>query len=187
MAASVSTITSLNTVSTSATPTATPACANLYEIPISEAGCAVSFAGEGHKDAMEACCKSADVVSYFNDCGLYCVAADQTIKDLQDCLFNEKVAYQDVFCNAANNATATNTNPDIPATASASVVASGSGSDKDGDDKDGDDKDGNDDGKDDGDKDSAAPRLAPEFGFSMTGLTIGALLFSAMAFGAVQI
>ncbi|RYC62621.1 hypothetical protein CHU98_g3583 [Xylaria longipes] len=182
--ASVITTTSFHTIS-SATPTATPACANLYEIPISEPGCAVSFAGAGHEDAMEACCKSADVVSYFNDCGLYCVAADQTIKELQDCLFGQKVAYQDVFCNAMNNATATNTDPDLPATASASVVAGG---DDDGDDKNGDGKDGDDsdDGKDDGDKGSAAPRLAPEFGLSKTGLTVGALLVSAMAFGAVQ-
>ncbi|KAI0544731.1 hypothetical protein F4679DRAFT_563630 [Xylaria curta] len=184
MAASVSTITSLNTISpssSSATPTTTPACANLYEIPISEAGCAVSFAGTGHKDAMEACCKSADVVSYFNDCGLYCVAAGQTIKDLQDCLFGEKVAYQDVFCNANVNATATNPDPEIPATASASVVAGGSG--KDGDDSNGGggSGSGNGDGKN-GDDKSAATR-----GFSMTGMTIGALLVSAMAFGAVQI
>ncbi|KAH8162799.1 hypothetical protein CIB48_g5452 [Xylaria polymorpha] len=173
------------------TPTAAPACANLYEIPISEAGCAVSFAGAGHEDAMKACCKSAEVISYFSDCGIYCAAVDQTIKELQDCLFGEKVAYQDVFCNAANNATATNTDPSIPATASASVIAGGSGDDKDGDDKNGDDdsdgKDDGDDGKDDGDKGSAAPRLAPEFGLSKTGLTIGALLFSAIAFGAVQI
>ncbi|KAI0454160.1 hypothetical protein F5B21DRAFT_258777 [Xylaria acuta] len=185
---SVATVTSSQTVSSS-TPTTTPACSNLYEIPISEPGCAVSFSGAGHQDAMEACCKSADVVSYFNNCGLYCVAADQTIKELQDCLFGEKVAYQDVFCNAANNATATNTDPDLPASASASVVADGDDDDDDddGDDQAGDNSDDEDDGKDDGDKGSAAPRLAPEFGVSKTGLTIGALLFSAMAFGAIQI
>ncbi|KAI3330143.1 hypothetical protein F4824DRAFT_348240 [Ustulina deusta] len=165
--------------------TATPACSNLYEIPISEPGCAVSFNSE-HQDAMSACCKSAAVISYFNNCGLYCVAADQTIKELQDCLFGEKVAYQDVFCNAQNNATATNTNPDIPASASASVVAGGD----DDDDKDG-GKTGDDGGNDakpsPSDSGSPAPRLAPELGVSKTGLTIGALLFSAMAFGAFQI
>ncbi|KAI1750727.1 hypothetical protein F4782DRAFT_508687 [Xylaria castorea] len=180
---SISTVTSINTISSSTTPTATPACAKLYEIPISEPGCAVSFAGAGHEDAMEACCKSADVISYFSDCGLYCVAADQTIKDLQDCLFGQKVAYQDVFCNAAVNATATNPNPEIPATASASIIAGGD----EGNDKNGNDSDGNNDGKNDGDKGSAAPRLAPELGLSKTGITIGALLISAMAFGAVQI
>ncbi|KAI0858448.1 hypothetical protein F4860DRAFT_486248 [Xylaria cubensis] len=188
MAASVSTITSINTISSSSSSspsaTPTPACANLYEIPISEAGCAVSYAGAGHKDAMEACCKSADVVSYFNDCGLYCVAAGQTIKDLQDCLFDQKVAYQDVFCNANVNATATNTNPELPPTASASVVAGGSGKDGDGNGTDSGSGNGNGDGKNGGDGKSAATRLE---GFSKTGMTIGALLVSALAFGAVQI
>ncbi|KAI0186259.1 hypothetical protein EV127DRAFT_439276 [Xylaria flabelliformis] len=187
MAASISTITSINTISSSSSSpsaTPTPACANLYEIPISEAGCAVSFAGAGHKDAMEACCKSADVVSYFNDCGLYCVAAGQTIKDLQDCLFDQKVAYQDVFCNANVNATATNTNPELPPTASASVVA-GKGGDDSGNGTDSGSGSGSGDGNNDGgDGKSAATRLE---GFSKTGMTIGALLVSALAFGAVQI
>ncbi|GAW17586.1 hypothetical protein ANO14919_070450 [Xylariales sp. No.14919] len=164
--------------SSGSTPSSTtsPAC-NLYEIPITEPGCAVSF-GSQHQDAMSACCKSAAVISYFNDCGLYCAAADQTIKELQDCLFGEKVAYQDVFCNAQNNATATNTDPELPATASASVVAGGDDGDNKGDD---------DDKPSPSDSGSAAPRLAPELHVSKTGLTIGALLFSAMAFGAFQI
>ncbi|TGJ86600.1 hypothetical protein E0Z10_g2159 [Xylaria hypoxylon] len=162
--------------------TAAPVCSNLYEIPTTEPGCAVSFNGQ-HQDAMSTCCKSAAVISYFNDCGLYCAASDQTIKELQDCLFGEKVAYQDVFCNAPNNATATNTDPDIPATASASVVAGGDSDD---------DNDGGKNGDDDNDakpsdSGSAAPRLAPELNVSKAGLTIGALLFSAMAFGAFQI
>ncbi|KAI1427829.1 hypothetical protein F5Y12DRAFT_120492 [Xylaria sp. FL1777] len=170
-----------------ASASATPACSNLYQIPISEAGCAVPFSSQ-HQDAMSACCKSAAVISYFDNCGLYCVAADQTIKDLQDCLFGEKVAYQDVFCNAQVNATATNTDPEIPATASASIVAGGSNDNNTDGGKTG--NDGGDDNKPSpspSDSGSAAPRLAPELGVSKTGLTIGALLFSAMAFGAFQI
>ncbi|KAI1273903.1 hypothetical protein F5Y07DRAFT_374868 [Xylaria sp. FL0933] len=173
----------LTSSGSSASPSATQACANLYEIPISEAGCAVPFS-DAHKDAMASCCKSADVISYFDDCGLYCEASGQTIKDLQDCLFGQKVAYQDVFCNANVNATATNTDPEIPATASASVVAGGDDGKNGGDNN-------NDNGGDDSpapsDSGSAAPRIAPEMGVSMTGVTIGALLFSAMAFGAFQI
>ncbi|KAI0509706.1 hypothetical protein F5B22DRAFT_615702 [Xylaria bambusicola] len=174
--------------SSGSTPSATPSSTcgvNLYDIPISEPGCAVA-SNSAHQDAMEACCKSADVISYYDNCGLYCVAADQTIKELQDCLFGEKVAYNAVFCNAPNNATATNTDPEIPATASASVVSGGDDHDDDGNDSDGDDSDNN-DGPKPSDTDSAAPRLAPEMSISKTGLTIGALLFSAMAFGAFQI
>ncbi|KAI0401111.1 hypothetical protein F4802DRAFT_442946 [Xylaria palmicola] len=171
--------------SSSAASTSAAAACNLYEIPIAEPGCAVSFS-DAHRDAMAACCGAAEVVSYFSDCGLYCAAAGQTIKDLQDCLFGGRppVAYQDVFCNAPNNASATNTRPDIPATASASVVAGGNDDDDDDDDKDGNDDDNSPEPSDSG---SAAPRLAPEMCVSKTGLTIGALLFSAMAFGAFQV
>ncbi|KAI0430023.1 hypothetical protein F5Y09DRAFT_243698 [Xylaria sp. FL1042] len=185
---STTTAAMLTSSGSTASPSATQGtCANLYEIPFSEAGCAVPFSS-AHQDAMAACCKAADVISYFDDCGLYCVAADQTIKELQDCLFGKKVAYQDVFCNANVNATATNTDPEIPATASASVVAGGDDSD-DGKNGGGDDSDdsGDSDSPSPSDSGSAAPRIAPEMGVSMIGVTIGALLFSAMAFGAFQI
>ncbi|KAI1129915.1 hypothetical protein F5Y10DRAFT_236997 [Nemania abortiva] len=165
--------------SSSAAPSTSAACPNLYEIPITEAGCALSF-NSAHQAALTSCCKSAEVISYFADCGLYCAAVGQTVGDLQNCLFGEDgVAYQEVFCNAAQNATATNTDPEIPATATASVVAGGDSDDN-----------GNSDGGDQSkptDSGSAAPRLAPEVGVSKAGLTIGALLFSAMAFGAFQI
>ncbi|KAI0969592.1 hypothetical protein F4678DRAFT_165530 [Xylaria arbuscula] len=165
-----------------ASASATPACNNLYVIPVDDPGCAVPFSSD-NKDSMSACCKSAAVISYSNDCGLYCAASDQTIKDLQDCLFGKKVAYQNVFCNANVNATATDANPSVPASASASVVSGG------------DDNDNGGSGSDSSsgataspsDSGSAAPRMAPEMGVSKAGLTIGALLFSAMAFGAFQI
>ncbi|KAI0105279.1 hypothetical protein GGR51DRAFT_520216 [Nemania sp. FL0031] len=174
--------TAATVTSSSAAPSSTTAaCSNLYEIPITEAGCALSF-NSAHQAALTSCCKSADVISYFNDCGLYCSAVGQTVGDLQNCLFGEDgVAYQEVFCNAPQNATATNTDPDIPATATASVVAGGDDGDDNG--KGGDDSDP----AKPSDSGSAAPRLAPELGVSKAGLTIGALLFSAMALGAFQI
>ncbi|KAI1195836.1 hypothetical protein F5X97DRAFT_306904 [Nemania serpens] len=196
-----------SSTSSAASATPAPAC-KLYEIPTAEPGCAVSF-GEAHQSAMAACCKPADVISYFNDCGLYCAAAGQTVEGLRDCLFDQRVAYPDVFCNAMLDATATDGSPSIPATASASVVVAGNGGGGkggDGDDGDGNDDDddardhddGNaDDEHDDGDGDgdapkasdsgNAAPRLAPGIGVSKTGLTICALLFSAVAFGAFQV
>jgi len=179
MSSSTATVTT-----TSAAATVTPAC-NANQLPISEAACAVPFGGN-HTDVMSTCCKDASVVSYFNDCGLYCVAADQTIQELQECLSGEGVPYNNIFCNAANNATATNTDPDIPATASASVVANG-GDDNNNNDNNDNDGDNNSNDPKPSESDSAAGRMAPEFGVSKTGLTIGALLFSAMAFGAFQI
>ncbi|KAI3321055.1 hypothetical protein HD806DRAFT_537713 [Xylariaceae sp. AK1471] len=172
------------TSSSASVPSPTAVC-NPYQIPITDAACAVPFgSGSNHTDAMSHCCKSAEVVSYFNDCGLYCVAVDQTIGDLQKCLFGQGVMYQDVFCNAGVNATATNTRPDLPpasASASASVVANGNGND------------GGESGSESGasptpsKSGNAAAGLAPEMGFSTMGFMIGGLLFSAMAFGAFQI
>lgn len=182
----VATMTSSGSAAASSTPTAT--CSNLSQIPIAEAGCAVSFS-DGHKDAMAACCKSADVISYFDDCGLFCVAAGQSVNDLRNCLYGQKATYQDVFCNAPDKATATNTSPDLPASASASVVNGSDDNDdddNDNDDGDGDDKDGDEESAPE-DEGSAAPRLTPGMGVSKTGLTISALLLSAVAFGALQI
>ncbi|KAI1175245.1 hypothetical protein F4777DRAFT_551401 [Nemania sp. FL0916] len=181
--ASTTPLPSASSVTSAPTSSTTPICANLYEIPISSPGCAVSFSGPGHKDAMTSCCKSAEVIAYFSDCGLYCAATGQSVKDLQDCLFGKHVAYQDVFCNAAVNATASDGSPELPETASASVVAGGSGTGKgDG----GATATGEDGGKP-SDTDSAAPRNVPELAVSKVGLMIGGLLFSAMAFGAFQI
>ncbi|KAI1344714.1 hypothetical protein F5Y15DRAFT_363215 [Xylariaceae sp. FL0016] len=166
---------------TSASATATSTCGvYLYDIPITDAACAVPFGGN-NTDTMSSCCKDADVVSYYSDCGLYCLAEDQTIEDLQKCLMNNGVAPQSVFCNAANNATATATDATPAASASASVVAGGS--------SDSDNGDSTSSGSDptSTNAEGAAPRLAPNFGISTLSLTIGTLLFSATAFGAFQL
>jgi hypothetical protein len=174
------------TSSAASVPTPTAVC-NPYQIPITDAACAVPFGPDrNHTDAMAHCCKPAEVVSYFDDCGLYCVAAGQTIDDLQKCLFGQGVKYQDVFCNAGVNATATNTKPDLPpASASASVIANGG--DGKGGNGNGEDGDGNGNPKPSESGNAAAGRFTPEMGFSTMGVMIGGLLFSAMAFGAFQI
>ncbi|KAI1501455.1 hypothetical protein F5X99DRAFT_382542 [Biscogniauxia marginata] len=179
---STGTVTSTATA-VSATPTS---CGGslLYDIPARDASCAMPFGGN-HTDIMSQCCKSTDVVSYYSDCGLYCLAVDQTIDDLTKCLYSNGAAYQDVFCNGAGNATATATDYTLPATASASVV---SGADDNGDDND----DNNDDDNDGSAASStsspdAAAGLRPDYGVTKVGLTIGALLISATAFGAFQL
>ncbi|CAJ2503045.1 Uu.00g104390.m01.CDS01 [Anthostomella pinea] len=172
----------MSSTTTAASATPSVACSsNLYDIPVTDAACAVAFGGN-HTDVMSGCCKSADVVSYYDDCGLYCLAADQSVKALQDCLFAGGMAWQSVFCNAGVNATATATDASVPATAQASVVSSGDSSSSDG----------GDDGKGGSDSsptssEGAGPRLQPDFSVSKLGLTIGALLFSATALGAFQL
>ncbi|RYP10066.1 hypothetical protein DL765_008220 [Monosporascus sp. GIB2] len=193
MASSTAAVT---TTTTGGTTTPTGGCAaSLYDIPTRDFACAVPFSvgGKDYTDIMVRCCGDADVVAYRGDCGLYCLAVDQSVTELTECLHDAGAAWGDVFCNG--NGTATATAPgeaEVPATASASVVATGGadGGNGGGRDGDGGSRDGNADNADaPGAEDSpgAAPGLRPEFGVSTLGLTIGALLFSATAFGAFQV
>ncbi|KAK2680186.1 hypothetical protein RAB80_005367 [Fusarium oxysporum f. sp. vasinfectum] len=76
---------SSTTLSTaSAVPTA---CTNLYDTPNQDNTCAMPFK-DNHTEIMQKCCGDAKIVSYYNGCGLYCVALDQTIGELAKCLFS---------------------------------------------------------------------------------------------------
>ena len=63
---------------------------------------------------MTDCCGSASVISY-SDCNYYCLAQNQTVGDIAECLIKGSAAGQ-VWCNTNANATATGT---ASATASA--------------------------------------------------------------------
>lgn len=176
--------------------TQTGSCgATLYDIPTRDVACAVPFSvgDSDYTDIMTQCCGAADVVSYRGNCGLYCLAVDQSVTELTECLHDAGAAWGEVFCNG--NGTATATAPgdaEVPATASASVIATGGADSTDGGDGagDGGSEDGNADNADVPDAEDspgAAPGLRPELGVSTLGLTIGALLFSATAFGAFQV
>ncbi|KAM5350995.1 hypothetical protein ACJ41O_003718 [Fusarium nematophilum] len=181
----------------SAPATATTACTNLYDTPNQDATCAMPFK-DSYIDIMKACCGDAKVVSYYNDCGLYCVALDQTVADLEKCLLGKEPLPQDVFCSGKNTSSLTS-DPAVPATAQATVISGGD--DDDDDSSKDDDKDSNDD--DDSETsgtstgtaaastgtntDNAAPGVVPQSSVSTLGLAIGALLFSSMALGAFQI
>ncbi len=178
---------------TGATASATPsaACGGLlYDIPSGgDVACAMPFGGNSTRAAlMAACCGSdADVVAYRDDCGLYCLVVDQTVDELTDCLFDRGAAWGDVFCRGSGSASATAPSAAAPTTAAASVIASASSSDDrdDRDDNDGDDADDRDDAPD---GESAAARgVRPDFAGAKMGLVIGTLLFSATAFGALQL
>ncbi|KAK3302965.1 uncharacterized protein B0T15DRAFT_260022 [Chaetomium strumarium] len=171
------------TAAASATSTACGG-ALVYDIPVQDASCAMPFGGN-HTDIMAKCCGSADVVSYYNNCGLFCLSQDQTVRELMDCLFKEGAADNAVFCRGNTTASATGSATDLPASASASVVATGGSGAK---------TSGGTSGTASGSgsaatsttSDNAAPGSSvPSFGNGFTGLAIGALLFSATAFGAL--
>ncbi|KAH7208720.1 hypothetical protein DER44DRAFT_770677 [Fusarium oxysporum] len=181
---------SSTTLSTaSAVPTA---CTNLYDTPNQDNTCAMPFK-DNHTEIMQKCCGDAKIVSYYNGCGLYCVALDQTIGELAKCLFSNGAPDADVFCSGSKKTTKTK-DADVPATAQASVISG-------------------DDNKDDDDKSSTgtasgtststgtsssssetstesgnvAAGFAPKSSINTLGLAIGALLFSSMAAGAFQL
>ncbi|ETS74049.1 hypothetical protein PFICI_13915 [Pestalotiopsis fici W106-1] len=167
----------MSTTTTSASASATCG-ARLYDIPVQDAACALPYGGN-HTDIMSACCKSADVISYYGDCGVYCLALDQSVADLTSCLFDQGAADQDVFCRGNTTATATGSGDSVPTSASASVVASATGDSSSGS--------GTSTGSgsaSETSKSAAAPRSQAAVGVTTLGLTIGALLFSATTLGA---
>lgn len=170
----MSTTTATSSAAASATP---PTCINVYDTPVRDIACAVAYS-EDNLDHMSKCCKEADVVSYYDDCGLYCLALGQSADDLTQCLYDEGLKYPEVFCrdNGTASATATGGGDLMP---SSSVIAT-SGSKKETDDD-------TDEAEDDGDEDSAGALARPQEHTTVVGVVIGTLLFSATAFGAALI
>ncbi|OOF99391.1 hypothetical protein ASPCADRAFT_203154 [Aspergillus carbonarius ITEM 5010] len=110
-------------MSLTSTTTATAASASstchqkLYEIPIKDAACAMPISGN-NSAIMSSCCGSASVVSY-DSCDYYCLAEDQTVHTLAECLIKASEAGE-VWCNTGANATATGT---VPATGAGTIVS----------------------------------------------------------------
>ncbi|KAK4235027.1 hypothetical protein C8A03DRAFT_18169 [Achaetomium macrosporum] len=175
------------TVAATASATSTACTGNrLYDIPVQDASCAMPFGGN-HTDIMAKCCGPADVVSYYNNCGLYCLAQDQTVAELTACLFKEGAANNEVFCRGNTTASATGTATDLPATASASIVATGGSEARTSGGTSG-TASGTGSAASSTTSGNAAPRSSvPSFGNGLMGLAIGALLFSATAFGALNL
>lgn len=162
-------------------------CHNLYVVPTLDANCAMPFRGN-HTDIMSNCCKEANVISYYDDCGIYCLAVGQDVSSLSRCLFDNGAADTEVFCRGNLTETATETGAgSVPETASARIVASGSSSSDSDDEDGGDNNNGNGNSNDDNSNDDDSPAASVQPGLSVLGFTIGALLVSATAFGALTI
>lgn len=173
---------------TAAVATATAAnCGSLlYDIPVQDAACAIAY-GSNHTDIMSACCGPADVVAYSDNCGLYCLAEDQTVGDLTQCMLGKGAADGDVFCRGATNATATATGADATTlTSGASVVASGTGG-SGGDSKATGTESGSAASGTSSSGAAAGVGAAAAAGLSMGGLGVSVLLFSSVLLGALQL
>lgn len=109
----------MSATTTSTSATASSSCAaKLYEIPTHDAACAMPIEVSNSSAVMKSCCSSASVVSY-DDCDYYCLAVDQDVGTLAECLIKGSKA-GDVWCNTNSNATAT-------ATGSATASETGKG------------------------------------------------------------
>ena len=172
----------MSTTTTSVSPSASSTCGvNLYDTPVRDAVCAMSYSDENIK-YMQACCKDADIVSYYDDCGLYCQALDQTIDDLTSCLYDEGAAYQDVFCTGANNATATSDGEPLPSSTSRVIGDDDDSNDDSNNDDNSDDSNdsNNDDNSDNSDSSNDDDSAAPRSGANVFSFAIGTLLLSVM-------
>ncbi|PGH36005.1 hypothetical protein GX50_01175 [[Emmonsia] crescens] len=84
-----------------------------YELPVHDAACGAPNIGN-YEAIFSNCAKPAGVLPYHNDCALYALAVGHPIEDLADCLYKAGVAWEDVWCTGATNATATATSYPTP-------------------------------------------------------------------------
>lgn len=170
-----------NTISQTTNPSPTGRCGNLYDTPVRDAVCAMPY-NESHIDYMSSCCRDADIVSYYDDCGLYCLAQGQSVEALSQCLYDEGAKWEDVFCRGDVEATATGDGQPL-ASSSARVVEDEEREEAGREGEDGDEDDGSDEAEP---TDEAS--FAPVHGYgaksSFAGVLIGTLLFVATSFGA---
>lgn len=135
---------------------------NAVEFPTKDAGCAVPNSSD-HKSILDKCCKDAPVKTWADDCGLYCLAADQSVDELSKCWQGEKGNAALLFCNNVGNATATG--------------------DVKGDDKDGDkaSKTGENGAKETGKGEpGAATRGLSKSGLGLLGMLLGSVMLASV-------
>ena len=110
---------------TAASATATVCGATVYQIPVIDAACGAKLSGN-MSSVFDTCCKGDSPVKYDNDCGIYCLAQEQTVHELSDCIMSKANNYRDVFCEGKQNATATAAATTTKSTGTSTSTTSGS-------------------------------------------------------------
>ncbi|KAJ5557420.1 hypothetical protein N7494_001335 [Penicillium frequentans] len=125
MSSATSIMSSTTSSTTTTSATATSSCsAKLYEIPAHAAACAMPMAYTNSSAIMKDCCGSASVKSY-DSCDYYCLAVDQTIGVLAECLMTASDS-SEVWCNTNANATASLATSSTTSTSTATSTKSSS-------------------------------------------------------------
>ncbi|RAK96961.1 uncharacterized protein BO80DRAFT_212206 [Aspergillus ibericus CBS 121593] len=89
----------------STTTTTCSTASNIYILPIQDAACALPNTGNA-TSIMSKCCSPAPPTTYDNDCGIYCLAQEQSVHDLLGCI-QANGAVTEPFCSGNMSATAT--------------------------------------------------------------------------------
>lgn len=173
----------MSQTTTTGSPSPTGACGNLYDTPVRDAVCAMPF-NETNINFMSACCKDAEIVSYYDDCGLYCLAEGQSVEDLIQCLYDEGAEWEDVFCRGSEQATATGNGRPLESSDSRVVEDDEreDASSDDNKDEDNEEDDGERNETDSNDLDSAATTIGPKAALTVSGVLTGALLLCGTLF-----
>ncbi|KAL2801928.1 hypothetical protein BJX63DRAFT_140004 [Aspergillus granulosus] len=155
---------SSTTTSSAAAATCTGGVSS-WILPVQDAACGLPSTGN-YSTIMDKCCGIADVESFNDDCGLYCLAQGQSVGDLLSCIEDSGATPGEFFCSANLTATAT------------AAAPSQTG--------DNDDDDDDDDSTSTSDSDAAEPsnagmRLGQPV--SKTGLGVIAMLFCSALLG----
>ncbi|KAL2832505.1 hypothetical protein BDW59DRAFT_105653 [Aspergillus cavernicola] len=91
----------------STTSSAAPTCTgNRWVLPVQDAACGLPNSGN-YSDIMDDCCAVAEVRTYQDDCGLYCLAQGQNVSSLLSCIEDSGATPGDFFCSGNMSATAT--------------------------------------------------------------------------------
>ncbi|KAH6962321.1 hypothetical protein BKA56DRAFT_498193 [Ilyonectria sp. MPI-CAGE-AT-0026] len=151
---------------------------DLYNTPVDNSLCAMPYGGN-HTKIMAACCGTADIVSYYDDCGIYCLATDKNISEIVQCLYKNGAPWDDVFCKGNGTATGTGTATALPTGASIIATGGSSATDEEAGTKTGSSSSTT--------SDAAALGLCPQSTFNTVGFVIVSLFLSSIAFGTFQI
>ncbi|KAL3474265.1 hypothetical protein BJX99DRAFT_181990 [Aspergillus californicus] len=154
-------------MSTTTSSAAASCTGNQWVLPTQDAACALPNTGN-YSDIMDNCCDVADVETYNDDCGLYCLAQGQNVSSLLSCIEDNGATPGDFFCSGNMSATAT-------APAPSATQTSDNGDD--------DNSSSSDDADSPTTTDNAGVRLAQPV--SKTGLGVLGMLFCSALLGVV--
>ncbi|CAG7926370.1 unnamed protein product [Penicillium olsonii] len=113
----------MSTTTSSVSATSTACGSGVWQIPTTDAACAAVIRGNV-TDVMDQCCDDASTHKYDNDCAIYCLAQGQDVGKLQTCITSKSGNFNDVFCNAGLNATATSTGTKSTSTGTSTSTSS---------------------------------------------------------------